>query len=298
MARGRFISESVAKDLRLNSLSVEAQLVYLMTIPHLDRDGLIEGDTDILYGTVCPKRRQFIDLLGEFIAQWVHAGLVVAYDTDDGPVLWFKGFAKNQVGLRYDRETPSKFPPPPGHGRDANGLVAIVVPPDADSIRQESGKMTEVSGNSVAQWQGQVEVKDQVEVKVEAEGAAPPTAAAMSPEATVPIDPDVARVWEAWNANMPGTRSQVVTDGVNALLDDYSAAEIVEAIAIACRRQKRSLSYVQGILAKGVFAHTPQPYGGDYRPNGNGRASPVERTQAAANELRAMLIAQGKEHLL
>jgi hypothetical protein len=44
MARGRFLSESVATDARLNGLSVEAELVYLMTIPHLDRDGLIEGD--------------------------------------------------------------------------------------------------------------------------------------------------------------------------------------------------------------------------------------------------------------
>lgn len=141
MARGRFISESVAKDARLNSLSVEAQLVYLMAVPHLDRDGLIEGDPDVLWGTVCPKRRQFLDRMAAFIQEWAKAGLVLMYDTEDGPALWFRGFAKNQQGMRYDREAPSKFSPPP------------------DSTTPD--KLPTNSGNCPAQ--GQVEDQDQVE---------------------------------------------------------------------------------------------------------------------------------------
>lgn len=159
MARGRFISESVAKDARLNSLSVEAQLVYLMTVPHLDRDGLIEGDPDVLWGTVCPKRRQFLDRMAEFIQEWAKAGLVLMYDTEDGPVLWFKGFAKNQTGMRYDREAPSKFSPPP-----SNDALPVCEPtPD---------KLPTNSGISTAQVQVEVEVKDQVEVQEKE--AAPP----------------------------------------------------------------------------------------------------------------------------
>lgn len=320
MARGRFISESVAKDARLNSLSVEAELVYLMTIPHLDRDGLIDGDPDVLWGTVCPKRRQFIDRITSFIQEWATAGLITMYDTDEGPVLWFTGFAKNQVGLRYDRETPSTFPPPPGHERSKDGIIvtppspktpepetpsAPIETPDltpADSIRQSAGELPEASDNcsphvragARPEVQVKVEVKDQVEVQVEVEGLAPPAAAAT-------LDPDAARVWEAWHANMPGTKSQVVTDGVNGLLGEYSAAEIVEAIAIACRRHKRSLSYIQGILQRGVFGEKPTPIGGDYKPppyNGNGRMSPAEKGEAAASELRAMMVAHGKESVL
>jgi hypothetical protein len=279
MARGRFISESVAKDLRLNSLSVEAQLVYLMTIPHLDRDGLIEGDTDILYGTVCPKRRQFIDEIGEFIQEWVQAGLVIAYDSDAGPVLWFKGFAKNQLGLRYDRETPSKFPPPPGYERCDDGLSPVKPPPppsdneqDAppvdDSIRQESGTLPDASDNCSAQWQEQVQEQDQVEVEVEVEAEESALPAATK------HDVDVARVWAKWDANMPGTKSQVITDSVNSLLDDYSAAEIEEAITIACKRNRRTLSYIQGILAKGAFSEAPT--NGNGNGNGNGKPSGLD----------------------
>jgi hypothetical protein len=201
MARGRFISESVAKDVRLNSLSVEAELVYLMTIPHLDRDGLIEGDPDVLWGTVCPKRRQFIDRVASFIQEWATAGLITMYDTDEGPVLWFTGFTKNQVGLRYDRETPSTFPPPPGHERSTDGI--IVTPPSpktpepetpsapietpeltpADSIRQNAGELPEASDNcsphvrAGARPEVQVEVKDQVKDQVEVKAFVAPTAA-------------------------------------------------------------------------------------------------------------------------
>jgi len=221
MARGRFISESVAKDARLNSLSVEAQLVYLMTVPHLDRDGLIEGDPDVLWGTVCPKRRQFLDRMAEFIQEWAKAELVLMYDSDDGPVLWFKGFAKNQMGMRYDREAPSKFPPPPDSATP-------------DQLRTNSGNC-------------RAEVKDQVEVKDEgkAEAAAP---AAVN---------DRAQLWAFWERNMPGTRTPVIVDAVNALLDDYSVAEVEEAITIACKQNKRTLRYVEGILSKGAFSTSP-----------------------------------------
>lgn len=124
MARGRFISDSIARDIKLNTMSIEAQLVYLMTIPHLDRDGMIDGDCDILWGTVCPKRRVFMDRMQTFVDEWIAAHLVISFDSDNGPVLYFKGFSKNQQGLRYDRETPSRFPVPPGFLRTPTGIVS------------------------------------------------------------------------------------------------------------------------------------------------------------------------------
>jgi len=256
MARGRFLSDTVAKDLKLNSLSVEAELVYLLTIPHLDRDGLIEGDTDILFGTVCPKRRQFIDRMGEFIQEWVHVGLVASYDSDNGPVLWFKGFAKNQLGIRYDRETPSKFPPPPN-------LTPV------DSAPPVSGGLPDTSDNCSPHAQADARPESQVKVEVKDQEEAA-TAREPTPPATIAIDPDVARVWGAWDANMPGTRTPVIVDAVNGLLDDYSAAEIEEAISIACKRNNRNFGYIEGILAKGVFNDRPAPSGGDYRRKDNG----------------------------
>jgi len=51
MARGRFISKSIATDLAVNSMSIEAHLLYVMAIPHLDRDGRILGDKYVLFGS-------------------------------------------------------------------------------------------------------------------------------------------------------------------------------------------------------------------------------------------------------
>src|SRR5690606_32816074 len=124
-------------------------LVYLMTVPHLDRDGLIDGDPDVLWGKVCPKRRQFLDGMAGFIQEWAKAGLVLMYDSDDGPVLWFKGFAKNQQGMRYEREAQSKFPPPP---------ASEVPPPNQSS----ADKLPTNSGNCPAEVKDQDQVKDQV----------------------------------------------------------------------------------------------------------------------------------------
>lgn len=276
MARGRFLSTSIADDDGLSRLSITAEFLYLKTVPHLDRDGMISGRAGYLWGKVCPLREELMPEMQKCIDEWIAVGLVIRMTTEKGPVLFFPGFLKNNTLLHYDRETPSQFPVPPGYERTPMGLVLegteqkrkptrkpkeAQVPPSSNGNEAHVNDLVIDIVNDFAS-EVEVEVKDQVEVKAEAEKAAPAAA----------IDPDVARVWEAWHANMPGTKSQVVTDGVNALIDEYSAAEIIEAIAISCRRHKRSLSYVHGILQKGVFNGPPITRGGDYSTN-NGIAA-------------------------
>lgn len=123
MARGRFLSTSVAEDDRLSKLSLTAELLYLKTIPHLDRDGMISGKAGLLWGKVCPLREELIVEMQRAIDGWVQVGLVIRMTTDAGPVLFFPGFLKNNNLLHYDRETPSKFPVPPGYERTEMGLV-------------------------------------------------------------------------------------------------------------------------------------------------------------------------------
>lgn len=300
MARGRFLNTSIAEDIALNSLSIEAHWLYMMTIPHLDRDGLIKADTYVFFGKVCPRRPKLIPRIDALIAEWAAVGLAIVYPTHDGQVAFFRGFTKNQQGMTYSREGASALEPPPGYIRTSTGLE----PNKGDS--GESGSNTpckptpdqlltnsrpapdEVPANININLNS--EVKSQVEVQVEAEGPAPPAAAA--------VENDIARLWAKWDANMPGAKTGVIVDSVNALLDDYSIAEIEQAITIACKRNKRSLSYVEGILAKGAFTEHPPPNGSDYRLSANGRMSPADKTQANADELRAIFKAQGKENLL
>lgn len=121
MARGRMINTTVAVDRRLNTLSLESHLLYMMTVPHLDRDGLIAGDVDLLTSTAIPRRRELHDRAEELIQEWLTCGLVLAYETDDTRVLFFQGFRKNNK-IQYNKEGASQFPPPPGYHRTDDGL--------------------------------------------------------------------------------------------------------------------------------------------------------------------------------
>ena len=54
MAQARMLNRSVAIDERLNGMSQAAMLFYLMSVPHLDRDGLIDGRPRVLLAQGAP----------------------------------------------------------------------------------------------------------------------------------------------------------------------------------------------------------------------------------------------------
>jgi len=130
MARGRMISTTIAEDVEFNGMGVEAQLMYLRTIPHLDRDGLINGHPFILFGKVAPLMPDLAMQAQAIIDEWVASGLVIRYASGKTIILFFKGFIKNQQGMRYDREGASTFPVPPGYQRTTSGLIRTDKPND------------------------------------------------------------------------------------------------------------------------------------------------------------------------
>lgn len=143
MAQGRMLNKSVATDKALNTLSIEAHFLYMMTVPHLDRDGLILGDAPVLFATAVPRRPELAGRIDELVNEWINSGLVTAYEGNDGRILYFRGFRKNNPTMRYDREGGSQLPPPPGMLRTETGLV-----PDEgqskssetpEQVRSESG---------------------------------------------------------------------------------------------------------------------------------------------------------------
>jgi len=123
MARGRMISKEASTDRALNSISMEAQLLYCLTLPHLDRDGLIDGHPMMLWRLAAPWRLELMDRTHMLIREWIDIGLVTRYTWKDGDILFFKGFRKHNAGLEYEKDEPSSFPPPPGYVRSAHGLI-------------------------------------------------------------------------------------------------------------------------------------------------------------------------------
>lgn len=124
MARGRMLSTDVSSDPDAQSLSIASYALYLSTIPHLDRDGLIDAHPLKLVAIAAPMRYEFRDTAAALINEWVEIGLVVRYQVSTRQsVLFFKGFRRHQQGMEYKRESASRFPPPPGWTRTEEGLV-------------------------------------------------------------------------------------------------------------------------------------------------------------------------------
>lgn len=153
MAKGRMISRGLAVDYEFNRMPAEAMLLYLLTIPHLDRDGLITGRPASLAALVAPMQRRYAaeEIVLGCIAEWLTAGFVVRYAVKGRDVLFFKGFRKNNIGLEYRNEPVSLFPPPPGYQRGAEGLV----PEDAEERAALAACFKATSGyrQSLLAWQ-------------------------------------------------------------------------------------------------------------------------------------------------
>jgi hypothetical protein len=150
MPTGRLLSKTIATDKTLNRLSWQAQVVYMMTIPHLDRDGLITGEPLLLMEQVAPLRAaELMSSMADLIQEWIAAELVLLYhDSDnDQPVLFFKN---QELGIRYTRETPSMFAPPPGYERTPEGLILVdgdTLAPAPDTAPVTPDQLATDSGN-------------------------------------------------------------------------------------------------------------------------------------------------------
>lgn len=274
---------------------IKGKLMYLRTeIFRYDRDvtdeqvgeclKLIEANGTIECYAVGGK--DYVQLLN----WWEYQSLQFAAPSDmPRPATWqdrIRYNAKGGATLTCNWVTPKGEKPIDTCDQDGNPLpIVATLPPRNPGGRppQNPQEKPPVNGRenpggnpNKEEEEVKSEVKEQKEVK--AEGVPPPPAAA--------IDPDVARLWTKWDANMPGAKTRVIVDGVNALLDDYSIAEIEEAITIACKRNKRYLSYVEGILARGAFSQAPPG-------NSNGYMNKGERQNAAVDEAFRILQESG-----
>lgn len=199
MASGRFLSVSVAEDDRLNNLSMVAELIYLKTVPHLDRDGMITGKPRLLHSKVCPLREELYNKMQKAIDEWVIAGLVIRMETSEGPVLFFPGFLKNNKLAHYDRERPSRFQPPPGYYRTDDGLLPEGIEPPKKKAKipppsnENPSKVQESIQDKVQDFSLQEQEEDQDQVKEEGKGArmaeSPPPPADPPPSYRRTIEP-------------------------------------------------------------------------------------------------------------
>jgi len=112
MAKGRFISKEISLDKRVNSLSDSTSMLgFTWLITHLDCEGRTYGDPAIVKSLIFPRRTDItVEMVKGYIQDWLNAGLIILYESDDDLYIQFPNFDKHQVGLRKDREPASSIP--------------------------------------------------------------------------------------------------------------------------------------------------------------------------------------------
>jgi hypothetical protein len=182
MANGRFVSKSISSNEQLSIVSLEADFFFQRCLPHLDVEGRITGNPQLLKGAVFPLREQItaenIPALIEELGRSTDAdgrSLVVWYEVGAQRVLLFPRFMRHQTGLNKKREAPSRLP---GADIATRVLVGSAGPAPAEraadaaeqteELRTYSGPTPDEVRPKLSVSVSEVEVQEQEKVKGDA----------------------------------------------------------------------------------------------------------------------------------
>lgn len=209
-------------------------MMYLMTIPHLDRDGIINGNPRVLRGRVCPLREDIQSKMPAIINEWVETGIVIKYAAGDDTALWFKGFAKNNPLTHYSREKASKFPPPPGYFRGSKGLIAN----EENEVPEVSSKVPDVSGGNPPRLEVDIDIDHSINDDIE--------------EPATPTEPTLSemvfdRLEEEWTTVNPGQMDKHMQ-----LAERYGYDAWVAGMERVSRGKRSIHSYVEKAILSAI----------------------------------------------
>jgi len=112
MANKRSIVKKLSYSDEFNSLSEFAQVLYLLTTPHLDDFGKIDGNPRVLKAMVLPLNERNPEDFEKAVNEMLEVGLVDCYTVDGKRVIKYLTFEEDQTGL--NKRTKSSYPDNPG----------------------------------------------------------------------------------------------------------------------------------------------------------------------------------------
>ena len=113
MADGRMLKKKISKSRKLPKLPTDSdRLFYTWLIPHLDVEGRILADPDVLKGEIVPRLKDWTPKkVEETLLQLSKHKLIILYNADGDRYLELLRFGDEQ-SLRKDRERKSEIPGP------------------------------------------------------------------------------------------------------------------------------------------------------------------------------------------
>ena len=167
MARGRFLSKSVSTSETLHRLPDDTcRLVATWIIPHLDKNGVMYGDPELVRSTVVPWRTEIsMKQMRRHIKAMVDVGYAHQWECSGRTWLWFPAFEGEQQGLRPEREK-TRWPSPPDACRIAAGFLPATARENPATARENPATAREVA----VEDQDQVQDQDQDQVQHQHQG--------------------------------------------------------------------------------------------------------------------------------
>ena len=146
MARGRMLSKEISLDEKVNALSDDsARLLFTWLIPHLDCEGRTYGEAQVIKAMVVPRLNWSTKRIEKYLEEMQKSRLIVRYSYNGNQYLLAPNFDKHQVGLRKERESQSKIPPPPPElVRSEDGVTPIEIK-DKEKLKSKENIYTDNS---------------------------------------------------------------------------------------------------------------------------------------------------------
>lgn len=154
MARGRMLNKKISLNKAVSELEkthgCAGVLWYTWTIAHLDVEGRIHGDPDLIKQQVCPRISGVTpELIRSCSAKAHELGLIEVYEADGDVYIQYPKFAENQVNLRKDREAKSTLPQYSGVTPEwvlsNSGVTPELLPHKRREEKRSEGKLSEPS---------------------------------------------------------------------------------------------------------------------------------------------------------
>lgn len=109
MANRRMLSKSICTSEQVNSLPIEAELLFTWMITAADDDGRLKGSAASVRGNVFPMKDFKVNQIEEMLKSIQKAGLMWRWSDDNGTYIEFPKWLVHQK-IRRDRYTPSELP--------------------------------------------------------------------------------------------------------------------------------------------------------------------------------------------
>lgn len=109
MAKARMLHKSISVSMQVNSLPLQARLLFSWLIPHADDEGRLKGDPTYIKANVVPMTNWSPKNIKSWLEQMTDCGLIYYWQKNNE---WFIEFAKwnDFQTIRKDRFVQSKLP--------------------------------------------------------------------------------------------------------------------------------------------------------------------------------------------